>query len=572
MFCPNCGKELPQSAVPLKFCPHCGISLEIFFGPVSAAEEVKETAEEAGNEITNAAEEAKADYTKAAEDVKTAVQDTAADFEGPAAVPQEDYAAPAAQEEAAGSDAQKEAGQPEPAAESVSEDIPQTEPVNEVKAVPPESKKKSLLPIILAAVLALAAIAGYFIHQNLPSTKTAKLMSSAESHLMQDEYKAALDELQAARQLKPDNTDIIEAQADAYCAYARNFVEGGDDMGGLEVYAQAVKFIEQLPADKKEEKLDSLFGEISGIADYFRREGDYDMALEILSKMLEIFPDRPDAINREEADIYSEWTRKVLDTGDVKLIGDFKNEVLDPVMERPEMSALQPLYDEAAALVESDKLLSSLSELGAALQAKTSKNKRSLTVDEFYLDCLNSFGIYNPVAKWCLKNPDKLPLIADIEGTEDRIGMYVMDNTVYCYIGEYEGDMRSGTGVWFTYLGTPVSEYQKYYAYGKWQNDKPNGKFSIWNCDKPKNSEKETSVMITVDVKDGLYNGTAEEVFTDIDTFRPEYKDGKAEIIGSYEDKGTTKYTIALGDESGYYITSSDKDRVFGILGFGEAR
>ncbi|MBR0130409.1 MAG: hypothetical protein IJM08_03805, partial [Firmicutes bacterium] len=107
---------------------------------------------------------------------------------------------------------------------------------------------------------------------------------------------------------------------------------------------------------------------------------------------------------------------------------------------------------------------------------------------------------------------------------------------------------------------------------GTWQNDKPNGRFSIWNCDKSASAEKETSAMITVDVKDGLYNGQAEEVFTDIDTFRPRYTNGIAEIIGSYDDNGTTKYTISLGDNTAYYITTISKERVYGIQGYGEPR
>ncbi|MBR0130052.1 MAG: zinc-ribbon domain-containing protein, partial [Firmicutes bacterium] len=511
MFCPNCGKELPQSAVPLKFCPHCGTSLERYFGPIGAVAEAKEAAEEVKAEIKEAAAETKSEVKEAAveteaevkeavREVQTAVQETAGSYaaaaqekaeilkesvnetaeataesiqetaeakaEEPADILQKETSAPAVQEEGSKPVSQEEASQPASAPEEVTEDIPQAEPVTEVKTAAAEPKKNSKLPIILAALLVIAGIAGYFIYQNLPSTKIGKLMSSAQSYLMQDEYQAAIDELEAARQLQPDNPDITEAQADAYSAYARYFVEGGDDMGGLEVYKQAVSIIEQLPADKKDEKLSSLSEEISGIADYYKREGQYDKALEILQKKLEVFPGMVAGINREELEVYSEWARSILDSGNVKMIELFKKDVLDPVMERPEMAALQPLYDEAASVVENDKLLASLSEMGAALYRNTSKNKRSVTVDTFYMDCLNNFGIYNPIGKWCVKNTDKLPLIADIEGTEDRIGMYVMNGTIYCYIGEYEGNERSGTGVWFTYQGTPLSSYQKYYAYG----------------------------------------------------------------------------------------------------------
>ncbi len=610
MFCPNCGKELPQSAVPLKFCPHCGTSLERYFGPVSAAAEAKEAAEAVKAEMKEAAAETKAEIqetvaetkaevketvaetkaqvTAAGGEVKATAQETAAVFadtaekqaetleesvsESAEAVKESIQETAAAKAEEPAKVLQENSSEAAPKDEEAPRAVPQSEPTPAEPAAPAEPKKKSKLPVILAAVLVLAAIAGYFIYQNLPSTKIGKLINSAESHLMQDEYQAAIDELEAARQLQPDNADIIEAQADAYSAYARYFVESGDDMGGMDVYKQAVSIIEQLPAEKKDEKLNSLSEEISGIADYYKREGQYNNALDILQKKLEIFPGMVAGINREELEVYSEWTRGILDSGEAETIKLFKKDVLDHVMERPEMAALQPLYDEAAAIVENEKLMASLSEMGAALHADTSKNKRSLTVETFYMDCLNSFGIYNPIGKWCVKNTDKLPLIADIEGTDDRIGMYVMDGTIYCYIGEYEGNERSGTGVWFTYQGTPLSSYQKYYAYGTWQNDKPNGRFSIWNCDKTASAEKETSAMITVDVKDGLYNGQAEEVFTDIDTFRPRYTNGIAEIIGSYDDNGTTKYTISLGDNTAYYITTTNKEKVYGIQGYANPR
>lgn len=69
---------------------------------------------------------------------------------------------------------------------------------------------------------------------------------------------------------------------------------------------------------------------------------------------------------------------------------------------------------------------------------------------------------------------DELGEIRAFDTPYGKVGVYIVETISYgnhmIYYGEYDGDMRSGYGVWLAYY-----EGNNYYAVGEWEDDMPNG-------------------------------------------------------------------------------------------------
>ncbi len=588
MFCTTCGKKLPEDAEgrPIgNFCPNCGAKIQLFADAAAAgmAAEAAEAAEKARAQAEAAAEAAR---TKAAEEAAAKAKAEAEAARAKAAAEAEVAKAKAAREtEEAEDSGWKDPFKEEPAAEpqykaadtepepvnTVEEIIPPAEPSKAPETIEEPPKKKSKAPIIILVLIAALAIGGFFVYQNLPSTKAAKLIKQADELAMQDKYEEGLELIREAMVLQPDKAEYPEKEIDMTMAFARYCEEGSEDVGALLHYAEATEQAKKLENSESSKRfIQSISDEISSIAGYYRDNGKYETALEILDAKAEILPENIAGITREKITVYEPWIQAMLEEPETTVLKVFKEMYLEKIMEAPEYSALQPLFDQVNDRLEASERLEKLGKLGKTFMASTEKDRQSNACNVFFLEFSSILSDNYDIYKWCKNNGDKLPLIASIPGTTQSIGIYETQGALFCYIGEYSGRKRSGNGAWFTYLGSALNTNRKYYARGTWENDLPNGEFTCWNYVKVADPASETEVTVKCNVKDGLFNGKAETVYKGVDTFRPEYVNGTPKILDTLQDEnGTTRYVTAYGEDSTYYLSNTKGENYKdGVLGF----
>ena len=138
------------------------------------------------------------------------------------------------------------------------------------------------------------------------------------------------------------------------------------------------------------------------------------------------------------------------------------------------------------------------------------------------------------------------------------LGLYL--DGEYLYFGDYDGENRSGNGVWYN-----VNEHGTYVANGSWSNDKPNGSQKVtWDS-----VENEGNMIMQGTVVDGLWDGEVTEHYTTDDvTFPITFHDGKAEVIDTNEH-GTVVSRI-YGDNGVMEseLVYDNPDSPHGIVGF----
>ncbi|MBR0130049.1 MAG: hypothetical protein IJM08_01940 [Firmicutes bacterium] len=633
MFCTNCGKKLPEDAegrVIASFCPNCGTKVPVFTEAVAEtiSEPVKEQAETIDNSVETIKEAAEAtaeSINEAAEESAETVQEAAKETikeiteAGPEAEPEDEEPAWIVPEglegpgqnsskektAAAGSMAQEKAAPAQPAQEAkadpvqpaqgtkaepaqavqqaeeekpsaandVEEKIPAVaaaQPESAKPAEPAAPKKKSKAPIIALLLIAALAIGGFFVYQNLPSTKAAKLVKQAEERMMTDDYYGAVGLLNDAAELQPENTDIPEKIIDAWMANARYMAESDDDSMAIDLYRVAASKARELQdSGKTKAYLDQIGTEISSIINYYIENESYYAALQLLDAKAEMLPEQIAGITREKISIYEPWIREVLDQPETAVLKGFKEEILEPIEDQPEFAALEPLFKEVDDRLESAERIERLGLLGKDLIIYTKNDSQSLACSSLYIKLISSIAEYNNLYKWTRDSADQLPIIASIPGSDQSIGLYRAQGALFCYIGKYEGRKRSGEGVWFTYLGNALTDNRRYYARGTWANDMPNGEFTAWDWTKHSGDENETEITYAGNVKDGLFEGKIKVTYKDLDTFVPNYVNGTPQILDTTEYDGEARYITAYGENTTYYLSNVLGDKFKdGILGF----
>ena len=163
-----------------------------------------------------------------------------------------------------------------------------------------------------------------------------------------------------------------------------------------------------------------------------------------------------------------------------------------------------------------------------------------------------------------------MPIITDIEGTDEKMGIYHADGRYYVYLGQYSGTARSGNGAWFTFMGSTSTTYKYYFSKGTWANDKPNGTFSIYDYTKNKTANTESTVTVEVNVTDGLYNGEAAVQFDPKGpVYHPTYENGKGKVIDELSQDGKVYKILAYNDEKTMFMHNDNvENETLGILSF----
>ena len=166
------------------------------------------------------------------------------------------------------------------------------------------------------------------------------------------------------------------------------------------------------------------------------------------------------------------------------------------------------------------------------------------------------------------------PFIIDVEqGAYSKIGIrYAFTSGYSIYYGDYSGTTRQGEG-YYLYRWDDSKESNSFeYCFGKWENDKPNGKQSIYKWSYT-GSKLERNDVYTINVIDGLYDGEMVKVnkITGV-TFKGEFNDGIVKVLGEETDSDGKTYKVILysSDKSHYsfYTDESSYDRKHFIFGF----
>lgn len=590
MKCTNCGHDLPdpKEGISIKFCPFCGARvLEAAAAAAPAAEVIKEEiaaeaaeaekaadtvveqfeelVEEASAEATEAAAETVAEAAEAAEAAQETAEETIAEAIGESAAEATEAAAETAAE----------------ATEAVQETAAEATAASAI-GVPPEvqptAKKKSKAPLIIAIIVVILGVAGYFVYQNLPSTKVAKFKKQAAELHTAGSYEAELDALKQAAELAPDDRSIITSQADAMLAQARKLLEDGKEQDAFTWYGMTAEKASGLSEDYGSRFYDSVKADIGKLSSDALSEGRYVDAEAYLNKRKEILSSVPGIEELTEADIldvYTKWTEDVL-AGGIREDFDAQSDIIDLLIKdnklpgkTAELNALKDKLFEAGMQAD-------LKSIGASIKQWIDSDKPELATSQMYLALISSISKGNYIAKWVAEDPDhRSPVIGDIDGT-NKIGLYYdkANNRLYTYIGQYDANnKRSGQGSWITYLGSALTTQTSYVAKGAWSDDKPNGNFSIYESVKSTSDSSQDRIKnTTVNVKNGLYEGESTVAYTRNENtiiYKPTYTDGHPKVIEDHEQGGTVYHIIAFSEDKKTFMhNAKGAEAIEGIYGF----
>ena len=599
MKCYNCGHDLPEprEGLVIKFCPHCGAKAIDFAAEAAAAEKAAEAVEEkleelveetaapaveAAEEVVEAAEETVAEVAEAAEETVTEVAEAAEETVAEAV--EEVAAAVEAAPEVVEAAADAVEAAPEVVEEAAAPAAEATAAAASTAAavgVPPETqapaKKKSKAPLIVALIIVVLAVAGYFVYQNLPSTKIGKFKKQAAELHASGAYEQEIEVLKQAEALAPDDMSLVQTEAEAMLAKAKALLDENKLDDTFTWYKDIVARVEALPEADRSKFYESISSSIKGIADAELAAKKYEAAEVLLKQRAEIIPAVTGIAAQTEEDllaVYTKWTEDVLAGGTKE---DFVTQegVIDRILgenilksKTAELNALKDKLFQA-------EMAADLKVIGSTMLAQINSDMLSLASLEVGTSFASAYGKYHYIPIWEKEDPaSRVPVIGDIDGT-NKIGVYYDKdaNAVRIYIGQYDGTKRSGKGSWVVFQGSTLTDYRCYVATGTWADDKPNGEFSIYDSTHyiSDNSKSKTE-KITVNIKNGLYDGEAVNEFTsnsETTVYRPSYKDGHPIIIEDREQGGTVYHIIAYSEDKTTFLHNvNGADALYYIIGF----
>ena len=636
MKCYNCGHDLPEpkEGITIKFCPTCGarvLAAEVAAEATAAVEAAAQTAEtaveaaqktaaEAVEAATEAAEETAAEAVEAVQETAAEVaaeataavetaQETAADVAAEATEAVQETAAEAveaAQETAAEVAAEATAAvetsaqTAETAVEAAQETAAETvEAAQETAAetaaeattaaaaasaigVPPEvqpaAKKKSKLPLIIALIVVVLGVAGYFIYQNLPSTRVAKFKKQAAELHAAASYEQEIEVLRQAEELAKDDLDLVRSETDAMLAKAKALLDENKQQDAFKWFKDLVSRAEALPEAERGRYYDSISTSIKGLADMALTAKQYETAEALLKQRSEIIPAVTGIAAQTEADllaVYTKWTEDALNSGDKEKYAA-QEAVIDRVLNENLLKGKTAELKTLKERLSMAGMLADLKEIGAGLKKYIDDGKLSLASSQMYLSVVSSLGKGNYISKWIAEDPThRSPVIADIDGT-NKIGLYYdkPNNRLYTYIGQYDANnKRSGNGSWITYMGSALNTQTSYVATGTWSDDKPNGSFTIYDeLKNAQDSSQNRTKNITVNTKNGLFEGEAVTEYIKGDSkviYRPTYTDGHPKVIEDHEQGGTVYHIIAFSEDKKTFMhNTKGAESIEGIYGF----
>ncbi|MBQ2058356.1 MAG: hypothetical protein II488_01140, partial [Firmicutes bacterium] len=369
------------------------------------------------------------------------------------------------------------------------------------KAAKPKSKK----PLIIALVaLLIAGAAGWYFYDNSAPVKLKKLNAEVDKIVAEGDYEKAIHTYKAALGSGLDDEAITEG------------IKGVN-----------MRWLEELAAD------------------------GYDEPLELAQEIIKEYPDMTDMVLPVVSDIFGRAMTRAheqLDTSAASMIFlkasvNFPKEVSQPLSEE---------YD----VIKNEKAQSIISgflneDFAALIDAKDLGNLRNYMENNKVYDRLTQARNYSS-ALLRVELPDgrKLGVHRDGEKTD-------------FYLGEYDGNQRSGKGIQYCYLTDP-SDKEKYYSSiftSDFKNDLPSGEF--WEkC--LRQAEPRIVWIVTGKSADGLYEGPITVDYTSGDEHIVLKNSFSAGVPGG-ETLEDGRLMVIISEDGSRALYSSDPSRVYGL-------
>ncbi len=572
MFCSNCGFELEDG---MKFCPKCGAAvsakvIEVLKEEKAEVPETLETTEEAHGEAVSSAEPMTEEETgivsdvleTAAEEVKEDVSEAVAVAEGSfneaaetlessieSAMETVNEALETAEKET-GDVYSEAAAEVREAAEAVSESISEEAPaepaeggnvasklsdfmnktdVPKAEAMPfpqePAKKKagKGKVYGIVAALLIVLGVGGYFIYQNMPSVKYEKAMTAGNEAYEAYELNEALTQFKIAHNAKPDDEAASEMLYKTYAEYAYALILEDQD------YEKAIHLLDLASVDVAQYKED------------FRKEQAF------------IYYFRALAMAEEQQFDYASMdaTLAVLNEG--------KTKGLD--MEVYE-AALQGHYytrDLYHSLEEEANSLALSYDAGPSREYNTMLYLYDISrkaVDLWYYAENLSITVDDPLV---FETEGDFPFVCIMRDDENK-----EDYDMAVYYGNMVGYKPQGEGVMLLFMdGEDIYKYKNYRA--EFEEGLANGEFvETYKEFSTATDALEFEMVTRGSCKEGRLDGKLSFTLNG-DVFYAEYSDGEAKILNNESIDGETVYAYAYTeDKKGflYYHAGEQKREV----------
>ena len=379
---------------------------------------------------------------------------------------------------------------------------------------PPAVKKskKSKTPLIIVAVLVLAAIIGYFIYQNSPSVKFDKAMTAGETSYQNGDYNTALEQFQKAYEIKPDDE---VAQSDIFSCYDLMAEQAYDN----DDYASCIAFYNE--------------------AKYY-------------------CPNKIETCDEYIKAVYSDWCLNTASAGDIDTAEKIYGEALGAGYD---MTTTRENLD---VIIATAKLMNEGSEAAQYLAESIDNDSLSFIMLAFSTKAKSFVDAY-------LDAGGDTPVIFDVEGCVfDKLGFYDLGDGSYSfYYGEYSGDIRDGYGKWFIYSPQGFGSLTEYSMEGDFSGDIPNGSAKEHYLITRSDSDN-LEIYIDSTVINALYDGTVTWEYVNDDVYTGSFHNGLVDVIDTVDPNGNESYVIAYNaDKSAWIFRQEDRlDRIDGIQGF----
>ena len=390
--------------------------------------------------------------------------------------------------------------------------------------------------IIAAVILVLAAGIGFGIY-NSPSNRLSRQLDLGQKYLEEMDYEQAKIAFEEAIAIDPKCAEAYLGHADANL--------------GMNRYQDAFDILKQ--------GLDATAGDETLISDYTRvgmecsetylEKNDYESALNVFDELL--IYNSGEEVKSSLGECVWKYIEVLLEEKDYDTILKLSEKYRDLI---PGLDS-ESITGKIEASKNFDRIADYLIQIARNCKDEDYEAVFEIMSDDEFENTMAYVDEYGEIKAY------------DTE--YGKIGVYSVEANGFgdhmIYFGDYDGEIRSGEGVWIGYC-----EGDNYYSVGEWENDLPNGRqrvrvwMSIFD-------EEVVYRVIEGTVKDGLWNGSVNWIFEmdgEQDIYPVSFTNGYWNIIKD-DPNDPLYYIIGENDEGGILVLAKDDyDLTVGLAGY----
>ena len=431
-------------------------------------------------------------------------------------------------------------------------------------------RKKSKLPLVLIiALLVLADLIGYFVIYNSPGNKIKRGIAKAEALCAAEDHKSAADVYRSLLQIRPGDSDLASALSEEYISMADQALTSNDQENAIVYYRNALNSaVEADDTAVKDNVTDEILKKLMAYIDDLAGKGEYSEAVRTCNLFKDLLPGKSDTFEDRSDSVLYTWADEILSRADDDEVSAFFDELGDMEQDGIIREIPDDIYSDLLVFMQDVEDRRRFEEYAESIAAfldplfdGEDEVSRDKAFDSFTYD-LDPEGSYADVVYWLLDQTDEMPVITALKGTDRKLGIYYHDDYndggYYLYYGDYDGDVRSGKGIWlFTEGDETDSSYTRYYALCDWVDDLPNGNSFEYSDILSYNSSEPTVRAVTTTVKGGLYEGSVEYDYREKGIkLYGQYTDGHPEVLDYETPNGDTAYVIAYSEDKNAWLTN----------------